>query len=147
MTFSEPVHVDYSQSVGIFVGNVTGRIGSAVLDRLRGFSCRTLAYDTRPTAAAHYVPLGELLGQSDIVTLHTPLTADTHHLLDRRRIGQMKHGAFIEGLADMSEIRPARAADRAPQTPGARGHGRGRERPRTGPVGAVMLTVRPASGP
>jgi D-specific alpha-keto acid dehydrogenase len=73
----------------------TGRIGSAVLDRLRGFSCRTLAYGTRRTAAAHYVPLGELLERSDIVTLHTPLTADTHHLLDGRRIGQMKHGAFI----------------------------------------------------
>jgi len=73
----------------------TGRIGSAVLDRLRGFGCRALAYDTRPTAAARHVPLGGLLGQSDIVTLHTPLTADTHHLLDRRRIGQMKHGAFI----------------------------------------------------
>ena len=73
----------------------TGRIGSAVLDRLRGFGCRTLAYDTRPKASACYVPLGELLEQSDIVTLHTPLTADTHHLLDRRRIEQMKQGAFI----------------------------------------------------
>jgi D-specific alpha-keto acid dehydrogenase len=73
----------------------TGRIGSAVLDRLRGFGCRTLACDTRPKTSACYVPLGELLEQSDIVTLHTPLTADTHHLLDRRRIGQMKHGAFI----------------------------------------------------
>jgi D-specific alpha-keto acid dehydrogenase len=73
----------------------TGRIGSAVLDRLRGFGCRTLAYDTRPKTSAYYVPLGELLEQSDIVTLHTPLTADTHHLLDRRRIEQMKHGAYI----------------------------------------------------
>jgi D-specific alpha-keto acid dehydrogenase len=73
----------------------TGRIGSAVLDRLRGFGCRTLAYDRRPKTSACYVPLGELLEQSDIVTLHTPLTADTYHLLDRRRIGQMKDGAFI----------------------------------------------------
>jgi D-specific alpha-keto acid dehydrogenase len=73
----------------------TGRIGSAVLDRLRGFGCRTLAYDTHPTVAARYVPLGELLERSDIVTLHTPLTADTHHLLDRRRIEEMKRGAFI----------------------------------------------------
>ncbi|MGH3558607.1 MAG: NAD(P)-dependent oxidoreductase, partial [Mycobacterium sp.] len=73
----------------------TGRIGSAVLDRLRGFGCRTFAYDTRPKTSTRYVPLGELLEHSDIVTLHTPLTADTHHLLDRRRIGQMKHGAFI----------------------------------------------------
>src|SRR5260221_5070680 len=73
----------------------TGRIGSAVLDRLRGVSCRTLAYDSRATAAAHYVPLDGLLEQSDILTLHTPLNADTHHLLHRRRIEQMKHGAFI----------------------------------------------------
>jgi D-specific alpha-keto acid dehydrogenase len=41
------------------------------------------------------VSLGELLQQSDIVTLHTPLTAETQHLLDRRRIDWMKHGAVI----------------------------------------------------
>jgi D-specific alpha-keto acid dehydrogenase len=73
----------------------TGRIGSAVMDRLRGFGCRTLACNNRPKASAHYVPLDELLQQSDIVTLHTPLTADTHHLLNRRRIEQVKPGAFI----------------------------------------------------
>jgi len=73
----------------------TGRIGAAVVDRLRGFGCRVLAYDRHPRAAADYVPLGELLQMSDIVTLHTPLNADTHHLLNRRRIGQMKRGAFI----------------------------------------------------
>jgi D-specific alpha-keto acid dehydrogenase len=73
----------------------TGRIGAAVIDRLRGFGCRILAYDTRPAISADYVSLGELLQQSDIVTLHTPLTAQTHHLLDRRRIERMKHGAVI----------------------------------------------------
>jgi D-specific alpha-keto acid dehydrogenase len=73
----------------------TGRIGTAVMERLRGFGCRILAYDTRPKASADYVPLGELLQQSDIVTLHTPLTAETHHLLDRRRIERMKRGAVI----------------------------------------------------
>jgi D-specific alpha-keto acid dehydrogenase len=73
----------------------TGRIGTAVMDRLRGFGCRTLAYDNRTKTPAHYVPLDELLQQSDIVTLHAPLNADTHHLLNRQRIEQMKHGAFI----------------------------------------------------
>ncbi|MGW5366084.1 D-lactate dehydrogenase VanH [Actinopolymorpha pittospori] len=73
----------------------TGRIGAAVMDRLRGFGCRLLAYDIRPKTAADYVPLDELLQRSDIVTLHTPLTAETRHLLDRRRIEQMKHGAFV----------------------------------------------------
>src|SRR5882757_1438742 len=73
----------------------TGRIGAAVVDRLRGFGCRILAYDNRPKAASYYVSLDELLQRSDIVTLHTPLNADTHHLLDRQRIEQMKRGAFI----------------------------------------------------
>jgi D-specific alpha-keto acid dehydrogenase len=73
----------------------TGRIGAAVMSRLRGFGCRILAYDTRPTTSADYVSLGDLLQQSDIVTLHTPLTANTHHLLSRRRIERMKHGAVI----------------------------------------------------
>ena len=73
----------------------TGRIGAAVMERLRGFGCRMLAHDKRPRTAAEYLPLGELLQQSDVVTLHTPLNAETHHLLDRRRIEQMKHGAFI----------------------------------------------------
>ncbi|WP_228000623.1 D-lactate dehydrogenase VanH [Nocardia australiensis] len=73
----------------------TGRIGTAVIDRLRGFGCRVLAHDRRPGPCADYVPLDELIEQSDIVTLHTPLTADTHHLLDRQRIERMKPGAYI----------------------------------------------------
>jgi D-specific alpha-keto acid dehydrogenase len=73
----------------------TGRIGTAVIDRLRGFACRILAHDSRPEAAVDYVPLDELLQLSDIVTLHTPLNAHTHHLLDRERIEQMKQGAYV----------------------------------------------------
>ncbi len=73
----------------------TGRIGRAVMDRLRGGGCRILAYNHRPQTSADYVPLDELLRQSDIVTLHTPLNTDTNHLINRQRIEQMKHGAFI----------------------------------------------------
>jgi D-specific alpha-keto acid dehydrogenase len=73
----------------------TGRIGAAVVDRLRGFGCRILTHDSHPKTAADYVPLDELLQLSDIVTLHTPLNPDTRHLLNRERIEQMKHGAFI----------------------------------------------------
>ncbi|MER5268660.1 D-isomer specific 2-hydroxyacid dehydrogenase family protein [Actinosynnema sp. NPDC002837] len=95
----------------------TGRIGAAVIDRLWGFGCQKLAHDIRPRTSAEYVPLDELLQQSDIVTLHTPLTADTHHLLDRRRIGQMKHGAFVVntgrgGLIDTEALVPALASGR-----------------------------------
>jgi D-specific alpha-keto acid dehydrogenase len=73
----------------------TGRIGAAVTDRLRGFGCRVLAHDRCRKTFAEYVSLDVLLQDSDVVTLHTPLTADTHHLLNRRRIEQMRHGAFI----------------------------------------------------
>jgi D-specific alpha-keto acid dehydrogenase len=73
----------------------TGRIGAAVTDRLRGFGCRILAHDNRPKTPAEYVPLDDLLQQSDLVTLHAPLNPDTHHLLNRQRIEQMKQGALI----------------------------------------------------
>jgi len=73
----------------------TGCIGTAVMDRLRGFGCRILAYDNRPRLAADYVRLDELLQRSEIVTLHTPLTPQTHHLLDRQRIDELKQGAFV----------------------------------------------------
>ncbi|HWD78174.1 MAG TPA: D-isomer specific 2-hydroxyacid dehydrogenase family protein [Kribbella sp.] len=73
----------------------TGRIGAAVLDRLRGFGCRVVAYDNRPKTSAEYVRFDELLRLSDVVTLHTPLTGETRHLLDRRRIAQLKRGAFV----------------------------------------------------
>jgi D-specific alpha-keto acid dehydrogenase len=63
----------------------TGRIGRAVIDRLRGFGCRIL---TTP-------PLDDLLRQSDLVTLHTPLNDDTRHLLNGRRIERMKPGAVV----------------------------------------------------
>jgi D-specific alpha-keto acid dehydrogenase len=72
-----------------------GRIGGAVIDRLRGFGCRVLAHDRRGDGSGEWAPLEELLRRSDLVTLHTPLTADTHRLLDRRRIAQMKRGAYV----------------------------------------------------
>ena len=73
----------------------TGRIGTAVVARLRGFGCRVLTHDNRPQDAANHVPVDELLQRSDIVTLHTPLTPDTHHLLDRRRIARLRPGAVV----------------------------------------------------
>src|SRR5205085_11979475 len=79
---------------------------------LRDFACHILAYDHRPKTSANYVALDELLQQSDIVTLHTPLNADTNHLLNRQRIEQMKHGAFIintgrGSLLDTEALSPA----------------------------------------
>jgi D-specific alpha-keto acid dehydrogenase len=77
----------------------TGRIGVAVMDRLRGFGCRVLASDPCRTTSAQYVTLDVLLRDSDVVTLHAPLTADTHHLLSRRRLERMRHGAIVINTA------------------------------------------------
>jgi D-specific alpha-keto acid dehydrogenase len=73
----------------------TGRIGMAVVDRLRAFGCRILVNDKRGRDGLDYVLLDELLHRSDVVTLHTPLDASTRHLIDKRRIARMKHGSFI----------------------------------------------------
>ncbi|MEU5691690.1 NAD(P)-dependent oxidoreductase [Actinosynnema sp. NPDC020468] len=77
----------------------TGRIGSAVVDRLWGFGCRVLAYDNRPRNSADYVPLDELAQLSDIVSLHVPLDAGTRHLLGRERLARLKDGAIVVNTA------------------------------------------------
>jgi D-specific alpha-keto acid dehydrogenase len=90
----------------------TGRIGAAVIERVRGFGCPVLAHDRSRKTSAEYVSLDVLLQESDVVTLHAPLTADTHHLLNHRRIAQMRNGAFIintgrGALLDTEALLPA----------------------------------------
>ena len=77
----------------------TGRIGAAVIDRLRGFGCRIVAHDRHQKTAAEYVAFDELLARSDIVTLHTPLDATTRHLMDRRAFERLKPGAYLVNTA------------------------------------------------
>lgn len=77
----------------------TGRIGRAVMERLAGFGCRILAYDSSRRTPAEYVPLDELLRRSDIVSLHMPLRADTFRLLNRERIRSMKRGSVVINTA------------------------------------------------
>jgi D-lactate dehydrogenase len=78
----------------------TGRIGAAVAEILAGFGCRLLATDPYPADACRrlgveYVELGALLAGSDIVTLHCPLTPESHHLIDGAAIERMKDGAML----------------------------------------------------
>lgn len=74
-----------------------GHIGEAVVRRLHGFGCRVLAHSKRwsSAAVADFVSLDVLLRESDVVTLHLPLDADTHHLIGPRQIDAMKDGAFL----------------------------------------------------
>lgn len=78
----------------------TGRIGAIVARILVAFGCRTLAYDLMPSnecsaAGVEYVSLDTIWSQADIITLHTPLTADTRHIVDASVIGRMKRGVMI----------------------------------------------------
>lgn len=76
----------------------TGRIGSAVITRLRGFGCRIVAHDPHRPAPGG-VSLEELLRTSDIVTLHAPLTPRTRHLLGNDELASMKPGALLINTA------------------------------------------------
>jgi D-lactate dehydrogenase len=85
------------RTVGI-VG--TGRIGAALARIALGFGCRVLAHDLRPdpdlaASGVAYAPLAELLAGSDIVTLHCPLTPETHHLIDAEAVRRMRRGAML----------------------------------------------------
>jgi D-lactate dehydrogenase len=86
----------HGKTVGI-VG--TGKIGMATARIFNGFGCRLLGFDPYPAAAfkdiGKTVALNDLLAQSDIVSLHCPLTADTHHLIDERTLALMKPGATL----------------------------------------------------
>lgn len=78
----------------------TGKIGTVFAGIMRGFGCRVLASDPYPSeearnAGATYVGLSELLGDSDIISLHCPLTEQTHHLINDQALSQMKTGAML----------------------------------------------------
>ena len=86
---------------GLTVGIIgTGKIGIEVARIMRGFGCHLLAYDPFPNAEAEaigltYVPLTDLLAEADIISLHAPLTPQTHHLIDATAVAQMKRGVTL----------------------------------------------------
>ena len=88
----------HGKTVGI-IG--TGRIGQITAQIFRGFGTKVIAYDPMPAvdwAAAHgiaYVEFADLLNQSDVVSLHLPLTPQTRFLLNTESLAKMKRGAFL----------------------------------------------------
>lgn len=84
----------HGKTVGV-IG--TGRIGRIFIDICRGFGMNVLAYDRFPAqdSGLNYVTLDELFAQSDIISLHCPLTDETRHMIDSVAIGKMKKGVVI----------------------------------------------------
>jgi D-lactate dehydrogenase len=78
----------------------TGRIGAAVARIMLGFGCRVLAQDPWPdptltALGVGYATVAELLAAADIVTLHCPLTPETHHLIDEAALRRMQPGVML----------------------------------------------------
>ncbi|MBI4482111.1 MAG: D-glycerate dehydrogenase [Acidobacteria bacterium] len=73
-----------------------GRIGQAVAQRAVGFGMSIQYYQRHPVEhSGRPVPLEDLLRTSDFVSIHLPLTPETHHLLDRKRLALLKRTAFL----------------------------------------------------
>jgi glyoxylate reductase len=90
-----------------------GRIGQAVARRAVGFDLRVL-YTQRTraaTALGQYTHLDELLAESDIVTIHAPLTQETRNLIDAHRLSLMRDGTCLVNTARGEIIEEAPLVD------------------------------------
>lgn len=75
----------------------TGKIGQMMIDILKGFKMRILAYDPYPIEGldVEYVDLDRLFEESDVISLHCPLTKDTKHIINKKSISKMKDGVIL----------------------------------------------------
>lgn len=96
--------VVHGRTLGLIGGG--GLIGKAVARRAQGFSMRVLYWTPRRKpeseereAGLTFVPLDQLLSESDFVSLHSPLNGDTRHQIGAREFGLMKKTAFIINTA------------------------------------------------
>lgn len=84
----------YGKTIGI-VG--TGRIGQAMIRICHGFGMKILAYDVyqNDTLAVEYVSLDRLFRESDVISLHCPLTDDSRYMINEKTLDIMKNGIYI----------------------------------------------------
>jgi D-lactate dehydrogenase len=86
----------HGKTVGV-IG--TGKIGIIFATIMKGFGCKIIAFDPYPNDEAKqvlsYTTLADLFSMSDIISLHCPLTPDTHHIMNTETIRQCKPGVMI----------------------------------------------------
>ncbi|HEY9278249.1 MAG TPA: 2-hydroxyacid dehydrogenase [Methylotenera sp.] len=86
----------HAKKVGV-VG--TGKIGMIFANIMNSIGCDVLLYDPCPNQVQsnkmHYVGLAELYAESDIISLHCPLTPETHHMINHQVLAQMKKGVML----------------------------------------------------
>ena len=82
----------HGKTVGV-IG--TGKIGRIFIDICRGFGMKVIAYDLYQMDGIDYVSLETLFAESDVISLHCPLTDETKHMINSTAIAQMKKGVVI----------------------------------------------------
>lgn len=87
----------YEKTIGV-IG--TGKIGHAFCKIMLGFGCKVLAYDSFESDdlkanGVRYLPFEDVLKASDVISLHCPLTPETHHLIDTEAFSLMKTGVML----------------------------------------------------
>ena len=87
----------HAKTIGVIGAGKIGRIFCRIM---RGFGCHVLVYDTYPddelaASGVEYVALPELYERANIISLHCPLTRETHHLIDEHAIRSMRAGVMI----------------------------------------------------
>lgn len=98
---------DFNMSINGLMGNDlnnkiagvigTGKIGQSVIRILKGFNMSVLAYDPYPdkSLSVEYTDFEDLIRRSDVITLHCPLTEDTHYIINKAAIDKMKDGVYL----------------------------------------------------
>lgn len=77
----------------------TGAIGRCLIEKLKAFGCKILAFDNYHNADVNYVSYDKLLAESDIISFHLPLKEETHHMLNMGNITKLKNGCCIINTA------------------------------------------------
>lgn len=94
----------------------TGKIGTAAAKILLGFGCKVLGFDPYPNKellelGVEYVDLDTLLTQSDVITLHAPLTEENHYLINKEAFAKMKKGVILVNTSRGKLLDSAAAID------------------------------------
>jgi len=103
----------HNKTIGV-IG--TGKIGQLFCRIMLGFGCKVLAFDVvanrqLEAAGVTYLPLIDILGAADIISLHCPLTEQTQHIINAQTIAMMKEGVMLINTSRGALVNTAAAID------------------------------------